>query len=148
MQLLRSLETSPQAQLNGWRTVLEARIQQKTRNGLNSRTILESNSKNITGPARAVALYYRGINVLHESDIGDLELSKAMLTLLRIPAVYGEMHRELSAAALFQSAEIAKHRGREGDSQKLKEELLRRYPRTYHGALETIRRHENRTPVQ
>jgi hypothetical protein len=140
MQLLRSLDSTSNSALIGWRSVLEARIHQKTKNALNAKTMLEANSKKIIGGARAVALYYRGINVLDESDIGDIDRSKAMLTLLRIPAVYGQAYRDLSAAALYQAAKIAELRGRANDAQKLKEELLRRYPGTYHGALETTTR--------
>jgi hypothetical protein len=57
--------------------------------------------------------------------------------LLRIPAIDGDNYRHLAAAALFQAAEIAKLRGLSDEEQKLREELRRRYPRTYHGAKKT-----------
>lgn len=135
MRLLRALD-STDPEIASWRTVLEARIHQKTRNPLNAQTMLEINGKSIAGLARPVALYYRGINVLEQKDVSDLDRTKAILTLLRIPAIYGDVHQELAAAALFQSAKITKLRGRDLDAQKLTNELLRRYPRTYHGALE------------
>jgi hypothetical protein len=102
--------------------------------------MLEVNTNKITGNARPVSLYYRGINVVNQPDTSDLDRSKAILTLLRVPALYGNDYRDLSAAAIYQAAEIAKLRGRATDEQKLREELLRRYPRTYHGRMETNQR--------
>jgi hypothetical protein len=137
MRLLRSVRFDSDAELSSWRTVLEARHHQKTKNLLNAQTMLEMNEKKITGLARLAALYYRGINVVDQPDTSDLDRSKAILTLLRIPALHGDEHRDLAAAAIYQSAEIAKLRRRATDEQKLRDELLRRYPRTYHGYLET-----------
>lgn len=134
--LLRSMTPDSDADLASWRTVLEARLHQKTNNTLNAQTMLEMNAKKITGTARPVALYYRGINVLNQQDTSDLDRSKAILTLLRIPALFGNDDRELAAAAIYQAAEIAKFRGRQSDEQKLRDELLRRYAGTYHGSLE------------
>jgi hypothetical protein len=58
-----------------------------------------------------------------------------MLSLLKVPAIYDERYPTLSAAAIFQASKVAEKRGRPAESQKLTEELLSRYIRTYHGRL-------------
>ncbi len=140
LRLLRSLRSSADQEVDNWRKVLEARLDQKTKTALNSQTVLDRNANKITGWARPVALYYRGINVVTQPETSDLDRSKAILTLLRIPARYESDCPDLAAAAIYQAAKISHERGRETDEQKLRDELLRRYPNTYHGHLETNQR--------
>ncbi|MFK7766121.1 MAG: tol-pal system YbgF family protein [Mariniblastus sp.] len=125
-----------------WKNVLLARMKQAKGDFAEAKAILESvlstlatqKLTGIEGP-RCVALYYYGLTGLNPKGLSDSDRAKAMLSLLRIPAVYGDTNKSLAAAAVFQSAEIAKLRGRDEDAQKLRAQLLRRYPRTYHGTL-------------
>ena len=129
-------------EIRAWQNVLRARIKLKNGELDAARISLEElvsnhisqNEIEIETP-RMVALYYAGLTEMAGENVTDSQRAKATLTFLTIPAVYGDTHKSLSAAALFQSAEIAKLRGRDGDAQKLRTQLLRKYPRTYHGSL-------------
>ena len=137
ISLLGSLESATESdpELKAWQTVMLARLQQKNSHPLNAQTMLETNSNKITGTAGVAALYYLGINNMELVDTSDVDRSKALLTLLRIPALYGTEQPDLAAAAIYQSARIAELREKKTDAQKLRDELLRRYPQTYHGLL-------------
>lgn len=139
-RLLNSMGNRLESIAGDWITVLNARIHQKKDEPLKAQAILQSNINELSGQPRLAGLYYLGINALNLPDLSDADYSAAILTLLRIPAEYGDQHRDLSAAALFQAVQIARVRGREQDALKLGNELLRRYPRTYHGRLESKRR--------
>ncbi len=129
-------------EIRAWQNVLRARIKLKNGELAAARISLKElvsnqisqNEIEIEAP-RMVALYYAGLTEMAGENVTDSERAKATLTFLTIPAVYGGTHKSLSAAALFQSAEIAKLRGRDDDAQKLRAQLLRKYPRTYHGSL-------------
>ncbi len=91
-----------------------------------SRLIRERDS--FAAPCRAVALYLAGTQtVATESS------HTAMLSLLAIPALFGDTYKDLSAAALYRAAELAKKNGDAKGRQNLINELLARYPGTYHG---------------
>ena len=140
--LLRSLESNDE-EINAWKIILAARIQIKTGNSVKSQSMLEQNESALVGGARPAGFYYRGIAVLdnqepaQSDDPVDIDRAKAILMLLRIPAIYGDRYRHLAAAALFQAAEIAKLRGLSDEAERLKKELMRQYSRTYHGSKKT-----------
>lgn len=141
-ELLNSIE-STDGELASWRIILESRIKAKSGDLIKSQSLLEQNEATLVGGARAVAFYYRGISALeYKEPVGrdepiDVDRSNAMLTLLKIPALYGDTYRHLSAAALFQAAEIAKLRELDNTHRKLQAELFRSYPRTYHASPKT-----------
>lgn len=145
-------------EINSWAKIIQARVLHRQGDFVRSRAVLESNEKNIIEHARPVALYYLGLaqmkihtvaieEVLQLKDdlskniepktlsqVVDQDLSKSALIFLRIPAFYGDSNRHLSAAALFQTAQIANIRGHSTEYKKIQQELFRRYPRTYHGS--------------
>ncbi len=87
--------------------------------------------------------YLRGMSMtrkLTELGVDELSsehrtmLSNAMIELLTIPALYENQYPELSAAALFQSARLAERLGRTRDVRILTNELVSRFPKTYHAS--------------
>jgi len=132
--------------ISSWSTVLQARMLQKAGSHVKAQAMLDKNSKSISGDARPVAIYYRGLSEFEIHDtklkekpltsVVDTELSRASLMLMRLPAIYGNSNPDLAAAGLHQVAKIAKLRGQKEQSKKLSQELLQWYPRTYHGSLE------------
>ena len=141
-ELTKTLD-SVDEEMASWKVVLESRIATTSGDRVKGLAMLERNNHKFAGGAKPVAYYYRGIAALDFrepkgfEDPVDIDRSKAILILLRIPALYGDMYRHLSAAAIFQSAEITKLRGLRDEEQKLKDELLQRYPRTFHGSQKT-----------
>ena len=155
----RTFDSDQAKEIAAWKLVLEARIMQKNGDHVRCQSSLESGEPTIIGQARPAALYYLAMSKIemHAKDIEtetqkssnqnislggglanralDSDLSKAALLLLRIPALYGDLHPHLSAAAVYQAAEIAKVRGQSNDHEKLRQQLFRRYPRTYHGRI-------------
>ena len=139
-RIIRKLGNAGEAEIRSWSSLLIARIEQKRKNTARAEQILDELIQS-PHPCRTVAMYHRGEGVLSKyPEAGgdnqvDLERSKAMLTLLQIPASFADLHPSISAAAIFQSARIAKLRGRVKDEQKLINELLKRHPQSYHGRL-------------
>jgi hypothetical protein len=137
--LLRSLtaELDPKldSELNAWRSLIDARLKLKQGKFAAAQSTFELGAKTLGGSARPAALYFYGVATLQSPQATDHDLSKAMLSLLKVPAIYDERYPTLSAAAIFQASKVAEKRGRPAESQKLTEELLSRYIRTYHGRL-------------
>lgn len=139
--LIRQLDG--RKELAPWQMILRSRLAWLSGDSMKSQTILNQNAAGMSPGASAVADYYRGTHVLtsrepsQPGDATDIERSAAMLTLIRVPANFGGVYPHLSAAALFQAAEIAKVRGLEKESKILTAELTRRYPRTFHGSKKT-----------
>ncbi len=91
----------------------------------------------MAGSARAAAWLLEGLYF----DLGSIESgeataasTRASLSLFRVAALY-RRYPSLSAAALFRAVEIAEATGRPDEAKILRDELLRTYPRTYHGRL-------------
>lgn len=144
-QTMQQLASVNDPQIVAWTIVLKSRIKLREEDLIGAQAILESGADDMVGTARIAALYYRGFCVDLDaaedaSETVDIDRAKAMLALLRIPALYGDAYPDLAAAALFRCAELAKLRHRDVDEQKLRDELLKRFPRTYHGALESNNR--------
>jgi len=147
-RLLNQLRTS-KPEVRAWKIVLQARMLQRAGEYVKAQSLLDKNAESLTGSARATALYYRGVSgkemvvgdkPASEIEINaatDFDLSKSALLLMRIPSLYGNTHPGLSAAALFQAAEITKLRGRYLEAEKIKRQLVRTYPSTYHGSIES-----------
>lgn len=154
----RNFHPDQSEEIAAWKIVLEARLVQKTGDQVRCQAILEKNAAAIIGLARPAAFFYLGLSKskTHDKDLEkqrkkesdlsnpgkhaqlfpamDRDLSKAALLLLRVPALYGESNPHLAAAAISQAATIAKIRGHVDEHEKLREQLFRRYPRTYHGS--------------
>ena len=113
-----------------WVKVLEASLlvsQDRIDEGLQLLRARDSFSR----PCRAVALYLEG---MHPSPSA-LSSDASLVSLLTIPALFGESFEELASAALYGAAERTGADGKSGDRRILTNELLRRYPNTYHGRL-------------
>ncbi|MFT5303090.1 MAG: hypothetical protein ACI814_003908 [Mariniblastus sp.] len=136
IQSLQRIDVKGDANLNDWHNVLLARAKQVDNDPIAAQTLLTPIAQRLQSPARPLALFYLGTSMASMPGVSDSEFSRAMLMLLKLPALYGANSPELAAAALFQAAEIAKLRGMNSVAQKLREELLKRYPHTYHGELE------------
>ncbi|MEM7457267.1 MAG: hypothetical protein AAF456_23190 [Planctomycetota bacterium] len=113
-----------------WVKVLEARLlfsQDRIDEGLQ---LLRG--KDTFDPAcRAVALYLEGMHPSPTASSSDASL----VSLLTIPAIFGETFEEISSAALYGAAERSGKEGNVNERRILTNELLRRYPNTYHGRL-------------
>ena len=133
--LLRSLGDDLDPELDAWKALLEATLKQKLGSPASAQQVFDKRSKALGGATRAAAFYLYGSNATRLADFTDLDLAKASLSLLKVPAIYGDQFPHLSSAAIYQAASVANLRGRKDESQKLINELLRRYPRTYHGRL-------------
>ena len=140
LQSIQTLDFPESSEFNAWRSILDARRHQTLNKPRKALSILDSEIKKMSGSARLAALFLQGTNLADIPNATDSENAKSLLTLIRIPALYGDEQPALAAAAIFQAAEIAELRKRDSDSQKLRDELLRRYPRTYHGRLEQEKR--------
>ncbi len=98
---------------------------------------LKEEASSMAGSARAAAWLLEGLYF----DLGSIESgeataasTRASLSLFRVAALY-RRYPSLSAAALFRAVEIAEATGRPDEAKILRDELLRTYPRTYHGRL-------------
>ncbi len=147
-QLLPLLSDSTD-QVKAWRLILLAQIQIAQGDSAAASKLLESNQANLVGGSVAVAHYLSAAEFFerqHQPDNASDQLTKArqtaidqradaMLRLLRIPALFGERYPALSAAALYQSSQIAKSMAWDAESQTLEQELSIRYPRSFHAQL-------------
>ena len=83
----------------------------------------------LTEELRPVALYWLGQAGVRSTNSAQRE--EAFVTLLRIPALHGRRSPDLSAAALF--ATFEHYREDRRLSARLRQELLEKYPATWHG---------------
>ena len=83
---------------------------------------------------RALALYWTGVALSNGTNRERLE---GALFLLRIPASYGNQFPDLAAAALYQASQAVDFGKDDGQATALRQELLRRYPHSWHGKLLT-----------
>jgi hypothetical protein len=143
--LLERLSRFDDPVVSSWLTVLKARLLQKEKKLSQAHPILERH-RELLGSSRPAAMFYLGMGYFesHENAAKanaqpgssiDEDLSRGILAFLGIPALYGDQHAEMSAAALFYSAKISDLRKRNREAQKLRDELLKRYGQTYHGRL-------------
>jgi hypothetical protein len=146
---LTQLLSNSNDQVEAWRLILLAQIQIAEGNRLAAAEFLEANHASLVGGAIPVAYYLGAAGVIDPqakpgNDPSQLanspksainEQADAILTLLKIPALFGNQYPDLSAAALYQSSQIAKSMAWDAEYQILEQELLNRYPRSLHGQL-------------
>ncbi len=132
-----------------WRLILLAQIQIAEGNAVAATEFLKQHQSNLVGATVPMASYLKAasfyepgspsVDLAHplntmQRQVSD-EKADAMLQLLEIPAEFGERYPVLASAALYQSSQIAKSLAWKHEEQILKQELLARYPRSYHGKL-------------
>jgi hypothetical protein len=120
-----------------WTSLIDANRQLSSGEAGRGRQILKplfegSADQDNASAIRAVALYLAGAH----PDLDNLETQ--MLNLLSVPAIYGDRYPRLSAAALYMACSISREKSDPKQVRILVNELLRRYPNTYHGRLAAI----------
>jgi len=90
--------------------------------------LIDQHIDRLTDGARATVLYLQGT---YASD----NPQKQLLSLLTVPALFGDRFPNLSASALFRATSLLREKGDAKEAGILRNELLRRYPNTYHGRL-------------
>jgi hypothetical protein len=137
--------------VEAWRLVLLAQIKIAENELEQAARLLDDNQSKLLGAAVPLGLYLKSEKYFQtgealrssgaaapatklpknwQSQID--QYSRVMLELLEIPASYGEMYPALAAAALYQTAQIAKSLEWSQEGQVLEQELLLRFPSTYH----------------
>ncbi len=129
--------SSGQDRIADWASVVEANRRLSSGETGQGRQILSRLIGQLDGAksqsaARAIALYLAG--AYPDQDTFETQ----MLNLLRVPAIYGERYSNLSAAALYKAFTISREKSDPKQARILVNELLRRYPNTYHGRLAAI----------
>ena len=160
LQLARDLLRLIEARdgMESWRLILLAQIE-IAENKLDQATrLLEDNKSRLTKSAVPLGLYLKSAKFFqsvanprsnHAEATGTAseknrqnridQYSRGMLELLEIPASYGDKYPALAAAALYQTAQIAKSLEWSKEGQVMEQELLLRFPFTYHARVVKIR---------
>ena len=128
MNCLAELGNRSSTIVKSWRPILLAYQESyETRPGQHI-DALKRKAENWNGPQRAVAQYLLG----RASGTFDKRFDAGILQLLFIPANYGEQLPHLSAASLFEAAELAQQAGNVAEAELLKSELRNSYPYSQH----------------
>ncbi len=137
-----------------WRLILLAQVQIAANQPEQAARSLEENQQKLVGATIPLSHYLKSAK-FHRSnelllpatdDLGNAvgstiesdrieEFSTGMLQLLEIPASYSQTYPALSAAALYQTAQIAKSLGWSQEAEVLEQELTLRFPLTFHGRI-------------
>ncbi len=113
-----------------WREIVLAQAKLGTAAIAEHEAALESALPAERGMARALALYLIGRGTLERG--GPDQQREAMLKLLRIPAVYGAEHPELSAAALYDTMQVLTRLEDLPASIAVRGELLEKFATTHY----------------
>lgn len=138
-RLIDEIRTMDSEQNNGhdWMSVVDAnRLLSSGETGqgrqIVNRLVPDSADVDNSSAARAIALYLAG--AYPDQDSTETQL----LNLLTVPAIWGDRYPRLSAAALYRAISISREKSNPKQARILANELLRRYPNTYHGRLAAI----------
>lgn len=137
-----------------WTLVLLAQIEIAENQLEQASRLLEDNQSKLTQSAAPLGLYLKSAKFFQAGEVPLSnrvappatklqknrqiridQFSRGMLELLEIPASYGETYPALAAAALYQTAQIAKSLEWSQEGQVMEQELLLRFPTTYHARL-------------
>lgn len=140
-------------QTNAWRVVLAAELAVANGNFENAVAIMENQLTNedLKDPSiRVASLYlsasphFRKLDAIPSdqpanpvSPLARAKDLKATLSLLRIASTYADTFPELAAASLFEAAKIVGDYS-ERDQKELQNELISRFPNSYHGRLHSM----------
>lgn len=114
--------------LDNWLTVIEIERYFAANEQPRADQLVKQSFNRLSGGPRALVFYLRGTYATDGPE-------KQLLSLLTVPAVFGERFPNLSATALYRASLLVEKQGISKDARILRNELLRRYPNTYHGRL-------------
>ncbi len=126
-QALADLDTLPEL-----RAIVEAQMLLADGQGQRAAAILARLTQDIPGDWKPLAYYWLGQSRTPSSEPD--ERNAGLLDLLRIPALYGQEHPELAAAALATAMQVLAAGGDVRGSIAVRRELLDRYGQTWHAA--------------
>jgi hypothetical protein len=119
-------------ELREWKQVLSAQIEiDNGRFGMHA-IALERQLPKLNGPAKLCGQYCLAQAYAMRAK-NESQYRQALLRLLEVAAVNRYRHHQLAAGALNQAIVLANDRGWEFERDRLKTELLKTHPDTYHG---------------
>jgi hypothetical protein len=125
-------DDSASPELREWKQVLDAQIEiANGRFGVQA-IALERQLPKLNGPAKLCAQYCLAQAYVMRAK-SESQHRQALLCLLEVVAVNRHRHHQLAAGALNQAIILANDHGWEFERNRLKTELLKNYPETYHG---------------
>ncbi len=141
---LMALLENPDELTKPWQIVLQAQLEIATGHPNKAAELIAVESLKLSQATQAIGYYLKAAACFAPVDpashvpvveLNDDVANQAVLDLLKIPAVFGQQYPALAAAAIYQAANIVSTQGQASECDILRQELMLRYPNSYHARL-------------
>ena len=124
-----------QAALRQWKLLILSEVDRRTRTDIHRANKFQVEDDTLA-EVRAASRYFDAVaaeKVLQKDDPVRL-----ILEYVKVAAIWKDQFPNLSAAALYRAAVLAKSADMLDEADAISEELLRRYPKSYHGKMKVL----------